>query len=51
MVNAVRDFLSQPSLMAIYHFYGTYIIAGITVLYATASVIRLRPTRRRSHGD
>lgn len=36
-------------MMSIYHLYGTYIIAGITMAYAIAAALRLRPTRRHAY--
>jgi hypothetical protein len=34
-------------MMSIYHIYGTYVIAGITMTYAIAAALRMRPSRRR----
>jgi hypothetical protein len=42
------DFRS-PLMMSIYHLYGTYIIAGITMVYAIAAALRMRPSRRRAY--
>ncbi len=36
-------------MMSIYHLYGTYVIAGITLTYAIAAALRMRPARRHVH--
>ncbi|HEY2687266.1 MAG TPA: hypothetical protein VGJ50_02430 [Streptosporangiaceae bacterium] len=41
--------IRSPIMMSIYHLYGTYIIAGITMAYAIAAALRLRPTRRHAY--
>jgi hypothetical protein len=38
-------------MMSIYHLYGTYVIAGITMAYAIAAALRMRPSRRRVRID
>jgi hypothetical protein len=38
--------IRSPIMMFIYHLYGTYIIAGITMAYAIATASRMRPSRR-----
>jgi hypothetical protein len=39
--------IRSPIMMSIYHVYGTYVIAGITMTYAIAAALRIRPRRRR----
>jgi hypothetical protein len=39
--------IRSPIMMSIYHLYGTYVIAGITMAYAIAAALRMRPSRRR----
>lgn len=38
--------IRSPAMMSIYHIYGTYVIAGITMTYAIAAALRIRPRRR-----
>lgn len=40
--------IRSPIMMSIYHIYGTYVIAGITMTYAIAAALRMRPSRRRT---
>ena len=34
--------------MGMYHFLGTYVIAGVTVAYALLACVRMRPHTRRA---
>ena len=44
----MSHFLHLPLLMAIYHVFGAYVIAGVTLFYALLSAIRLRPSAKRN---
>lgn len=43
--------IRSPIMMSIYHLYGTYVVAGITLTYAITAALRMRPARRHIHAN